>query len=156
MWLLRRLKKLGIDKEIILDFYLKEIRPLTEHGAIVWSSGLTKSQSNDLEKVQKVALKIILGESYISYEVACTLCNILPLHFRRIELCTSFAIKLFRSPRSNEYFTPVNKIPKTRNEQNLLVKEIKSNTRRCHNAPHNFLARLINQNKEKIEKMSKK
>ena len=60
MWLLRRLKRIDFDIDLILDFYLKEIRPFTEHGVVVWNSGLTKGQVAVLEKVQKVALKIIL------------------------------------------------------------------------------------------------
>ena len=32
MWLLRQLKKFKLDHEIILDYYLKEIRPFLEHG----------------------------------------------------------------------------------------------------------------------------
>ena len=153
MWLLRRLKKLGIENEIILDYYLKEIRPLVEHGAVIWSSGLTKSQSNELEKLQKVALRIILQDSYISYEVACTIFNILPLSYRRTELCTNFALKLYMSPRSSEFFTPARKVAKTRSNQHLLVEEKKCNTKRCYNAPHNYLARLVNENKKKIEKL---
>ena len=125
MWLLRRLKKLGMDVELILDFYLKEIRPIAEHGVVIWNSGLTKAQSNDLEKIQKVALKIILEDDYISYEVACTILNILPLNFRRTELCTNFAVKLYRSSRCLEFFTPAKKAVNTRSEQHLLVEEKK-------------------------------
>ena len=88
MWLLRRLKLIKLDRDIILDFYLKEIRPLAEHGVVIWNSGLTKGQVNDLEKIQKIALRIILDENYISYDVACTLLNILPLNYRRTDLCT--------------------------------------------------------------------
>ena len=62
-----------------MDYYIKEIRPQTEHGVAIWNSGLTKAQVNELEKVQKVALKITLDENYISYEVACTLMNTQPL-----------------------------------------------------------------------------
>ena len=91
---------------------------------------------------------------YISYVVACTLFNILPLKFRRLQLCTNCVIKLFKSDRSIEYFTPALKIANTRNEQQLLVKEKKSNTKRCYNAPNNYLARLVNANKKKLEKMS--
>ena len=131
---------------------MKEIRPLAEHGVAIWNSGLTKGQVADLEKIQKIAPKIILEDNYISYDVACTLMNILPLELRRTDLCTSFAIKLYKSPRSNEYFTPADKLVNTRSEQQLLVEEKRSNTKRCQNAPHNYLARLINQNKIKIEK----
>ena len=152
MWLLRRLKKLNLDSALILDFYLKEIRPLAEHGVAIWNSGLTKGQVADLEKIQKIALKIILDDNYISYDVACTLMNIVPLKLRRTELCTTFAIKLYKSPRSYEYFTPAEKLVNTRSEHQLLVEEKRSNTKRCQNAPHKYLARLINQNKTKIMK----
>ena len=151
MWLLRRLKKLNLDAELILDFYLKEIRPLAEHGVAIWNSGLTKGQVIDLEKIQKTAFRIILGESYYSYDVACTVLNILPLEFRRTDLCTAFATKLYMSPRSGEFFTPADKIVNTRSDQQLLVAEKKCNTKRCYNAPHSYLARLVNQNKQQIE-----
>ena len=71
MWLLRRMKNLQLEKEIIVDYYLKEIRSLTEQGVIVWNSGLTKSQIREIEKIQKIALKIILGDDYSSYDMAC-------------------------------------------------------------------------------------
>ena len=123
MWLLRRLKKLDVDTELILDFYLKEIRPVAEHGVAIWNSGLTRIQVNELEKIQKIAFKIILQDSYISYEVACTILNILPLKLRRQELCTTFAIRLYNSSRSNDYFTPARKTVNTRSGQQLLVEE---------------------------------
>ena len=151
MWLLRRLKLAKLDSWVLFDYYIKEIRPLTEHGVAIWNSGLTKAQVNELEKVQKVALKIILDENYISYEVACTLMNTQPLKYRRTELCTKYAIKLFKSPRCHDYFTPVKKEVNTRSEQ-LLVKETITNTKKCHNAPNNYLARLLNANMKKLEK----
>ena len=151
MWLLRRLKKFKLEPEVLLDYYLKEIRPLVEQGVAIWNSGITKSQVRDLEKIQKVALKIILEDSYLSYDVACTIMNISPLEYRRTDLCTNFAIKLYKSPRGSEFFEPAKKYVNTRSEQQLLVNEKTTNTRRCHNAPHNYLARLINQNKTKLE-----
>ena len=153
MWLLRRLKLIKLDAEVFLDYYLKEIRPLAEHGVAMWNSGLTKGQINDLEKIQKVALKIILDDNYTSYEVACTLMSISPLEYRRTDLCTNYAMTLFRSPRSSEYFTPAKKLVNTRSELQQLVHEKVSNTKRCHNAPHNYLARLVNANKDKIGKL---
>ena len=117
---------------------------------------MTRSQENDLEKIQKMALKIILEDNYLSYEVACTIFDILPLKFRRQELCTTFALKLFKSPSSHDYFTPARRMTNTRGGQQLLVEEKKSNTKMCYNAPHNYLARIINQNKEKVLRMSQK
>ena len=123
LWLLRRLKIVKLDYEFILDYFLKEIRPLVEQGVAIWNSGLTKREINDIEKVQKVALKIILDENYISYDVACTLMNVTPLEYRRTDLATSFAIKLYKSPRSHEFFTPAEKFVNTRSDHQLLVEE---------------------------------
>ena len=70
MWLLRRMKYLKLENEVIIDYYIKEVRPLTEQGVPIWNSSLTKKQVNAIEKIQKVALKIILGQQYKSYESA--------------------------------------------------------------------------------------
>ena len=148
IWLLRRLKLFKLEPEIILDYYIKEIRPLLEQGVPIWNSGLTKAQIRNIESVQKIAFKIILGANYISYDVACTLLNTLPLEYRRLDLATNFAIKLFKSPRCLEFFEPV-QTENTRNEH-FLVKEIRT---RCYNAPHSYLARLVNKNKQKIQNM---
>ena len=149
IWLLRRLKNFKMEPELILDYYVKECRPLLEQGVPIWNSGLTKAQIRAIENIQKVALKIILGENYITYEVACTLFNLLPLEYRRSDLAETFAIKLYKSSKCFEFFEPVQKQRKTRNEQ-LLVKEKVTNTQRCFNAPHNYLARLVNRNKDRI------
>ena len=52
---------------------------LAEQGVAIWNSGPTKREEKELEKVQKVALKVVLGEHYSSYDVAWTLLNISPL-----------------------------------------------------------------------------
>jgi hypothetical protein len=90
MWLLRRLKSLKMEPQIILDYYLKEIRSLAEQGMAVWNSGLTKGQINDLEKIQKVALKNILFD-----DLACSSFNIEQLSDRRLSLATNFVVTSF-------------------------------------------------------------
>ena len=154
MWLLRRMKKLKLEPTLILDYYLKEIRPLAEQGVIVWNSGLTKTQIKDLEKIQKVAFLIILGDEYSSYDVACSNFEISTLSSRRDQLCSNFAIKLFKGPRCEQFFTLVCQNVNTRSDQKL-VKETTCRTTRCYNAPHNYLNRLVNQNKSKIVKCGK-
>ena len=138
---------LQLEPNIICDYYLKEIRVLAEQGVAVWNSGLTKGQINDLEKIQKVALKIILGDNYKSYDLACNLFKLLPLTERRLQLCTNFALKLFKSDRSEQFF--IHKPVKTRCDDPVVEK--KCNTLRCYNAPHSYLSRLVNQNKDKLK-----
>ena len=150
MWLLRRMRNLGLENFTILDFYLKEIRPLTEHGVVAWNSGLTKAQIREIEKIQKVAFRIIFDNHFDSYESACKGLNLPTLQERRTTLCTSFAIKLFKSTRRDEFFTVLE--PKSTRSKPKLVLEERSRTSRNFNAPHNYLNRLVNENSEKIMK----
>ena len=154
MWILRRMKVLKLDPDLIFDYYIKEIRVLAEQAVAIWNSGLTKGQINDLEKVQKVAFKIILGQDYSSYSAACQIFNVEPLSDRRLKLCTNYALKLYQSERSSEFFTKSNKTVNTRGEIKPLL-ENTCRTNRCYNAPHNFLTRLVNQNQHKLKTSAK-
>ena len=102
---------LKLDPHIIFDYYLKEIRVLAEQGVAIWNSGLTKGQDSDLEKIQKVALRIILADDYKSYDLACSYFGVKRLTERRLELCTNFAMKLYKSDKSAEFFTKKLLIP---------------------------------------------
>ena len=80
VWLLRRLKLLKLDSDILLDFYCKEVRSVLEFGAPVWHSGLTNQMSNLIERIQKICIQLILGDCQfkIPYFVGCTLLSIEP------------------------------------------------------------------------------
>ena len=66
LWLLRRLKNLGAPKNILIDLYNKQIRSIIEYAVPVWFPGLTSSDRNELERIQKSAFRIIYGD--LSYE----------------------------------------------------------------------------------------
>ena len=70
----------------IFDYYIKEIRSHAEQSVPIWNSGLTQIQISDLERIQKVSLKIILGDGYKSYDLACEHFKIETLSNRRLEL----------------------------------------------------------------------
>ena len=53
IWCLRRMKKLGLDNEVIFDAYFKEIRSVLEFGIPVWNGALTEEDSYKIESVQK-------------------------------------------------------------------------------------------------------
>ena len=76
LWLLRRMKRRNLDPLLICDYYTKEIRPVLELAAPAWHSNLTKSQSTSIERVQKTALRVILGDLYTNYEYACSLLSV--------------------------------------------------------------------------------
>ena len=68
MELLRRVASFGVSVEDRKTIYFLFIRSLLEQSATVWHSSLTEENSADLERVQKSAVKIILGEKYVGYK----------------------------------------------------------------------------------------
>ena len=61
LWILRRMLQYNLNTETMFDVYTKEVRSILELAVPVWHSGLTKKQSRDIERIQKIAFKIILG-----------------------------------------------------------------------------------------------
>ena len=99
MWTLRRMKVLDVEPSIICDVYVKEIRSLLELAVPAWHSGLTKKQTADIERVQKVAVKVILsdcnnGISDLTYDMAMAVLTLEPLQARRDKLGVTFAKKV--------------------------------------------------------------
>ena len=90
MWSLRRMKMLGMDSFTILDYYMKEVRVHLELAVPVWHSGLANKLSNDIERVQRVAVGIMLSD--VPYTNACSTLGLKPLNVRRLELCERFAV----------------------------------------------------------------
>ena len=99
MWTLRRMKILDIEPYVMLDVYLKEIRSVLELAVPAWHSGLTLKQSADIERVQRVAVNIILSDSNTglceySYNMGLVILDIEPLEARRLKLCQNLQRKL--------------------------------------------------------------
>lgn len=63
MELLRKVASFGTNHEELTNIYILFVRSLLEQSATVWHSSLTEDNKNDLERVQKTALKVIWGRS---------------------------------------------------------------------------------------------
>ena len=109
---------------------------------IVWHSSLTKGESLDLERIQKVALRIILRDSYITYEEALKTCNLKSLSERRSELSLRFAKKCIKNPKTSDIFPLHNPIRRTRITEKFEVTS--ANTERLAKSAIPFMQRLLN------------
>ena len=147
IWLLRKMKILRLDTDILVDFYCKEIRAILEFGVAVWHSGLTQKMSSQLERIQKICVNIILCNSggTVSYEVGCTLLSLEPLVYRRHDVCVKFIQKASTNPRHSDLFVRNTQNINTRKSK-LLYREFKCRTKRYYNSPLCYLTRLLNSN----------
>ena len=91
MRLLHKLVQFNVPLEDLLNIYVLYVRSILEQSCQVWHSSLTLENFQDLERVQKNALRIILQEDYISYSHALNMTGLSTLFVRRELLCLRFA-----------------------------------------------------------------
>ena len=106
LWAISRLKSAKVSDDDILLFYTMKIRSVLEYAAPVFSSMLTLQQSSDIERIQKIVLKIILGQRYNEYDKACHLLSISTFESRRKQLSLRFALACLKSPQHRHLFQP--------------------------------------------------
>ena len=110
---------------------------------MLWHPSLTGEDRLRIERVQKSALCIILGNRYKSYRVALKQLKVETLFTRRQRLCEKFAKKCFKHPKFSKWFKPNSKKSATRQNQSKLC-DVYSRTDRYMNSPISFLTDLLN------------
>ena len=131
---------------LLYDVYIKEIWPILELAVPVWHSSLTQKETKSIESIQKLAFKIILQADYLNYHQACKHFSALSLAERRDKLCLKFAKNNLKS--DNNLFTKLAHNVNTRNTHTI-VKEPFCNTTRYKKSSIPYLARILNQMKNK-------
>ena len=113
---------------------------------IGWHSSLSLENKNDLERVQKSVLKIILGEKYKGYKRALNDLCIETLDERRESLCLKFAKRCTINEKASNMF-PLNSkkhLMSTRNIKKYKVEH--ANTERFKTSPIIYMQNLLNKN----------
>ena len=93
MSILHNLYSFGLPLDELINIYILYIRSVVEYCAVVWHSSLTVANELAIERVQKVALRIILKDDYLSYSNALKITSLKTLKDRRVDLCLNFARK---------------------------------------------------------------
>ena len=126
MTILRKLYEFDIPIEDLVMIYTMYIRSVLEYNSTVWFSSITIEEREDLERVQRVACKVILKDDYTDYKSALEKLNIQNLSDRRQILAKRFALKCVDSDRFRDMF-PINlNNTDSRNKEKYVVKFAKS------------------------------
>ena len=144
------LVKFHLPLEDLVTVYVLYIRSVLEQSAVVWHSSITKGEQLDLERVQKCALRIILGEQYTTYEESLIVCGLDRLKSRRTQLCLNFALKCVKNDKTSDIF-PLNNQSNTRHHEKFQVTNAK--TERLSKSAISFMQKLLNKH-EKSKKKS--
>ena len=121
--LLRKIKSFNAPLQDLKQVYITFIRSLLEQSCTVWNSMLTNENIEDIERVQKSALKIIFEDKYSEYKNALNKIDLESLAVRREDLCVNFARKNVNNAKLNQHFVENNKTHKmkTRNAEKYKV-----------------------------------
>jgi hypothetical protein len=132
----------GTDPQVLKLIYLQYIRVILEGSCQVWSGGLTARNRKDLERIQKIALKIIMPS--MKYRQALFHLNIEPLELRRKILTLRFARNARNHPMLKHLFT-LNHNIHTMNlrKGNRFIS--KANTSRYMNSPILYMQKILNE-----------
>ena len=104
MIMLHRLIQFNPPQSDLVTIYKLYIRSILEQSCHVWHYSLTQEDVTDLERVQKVACKVILQENYESYDQALDLLDLETLFNRREKLLLKFGKKCASHPRTSDMF----------------------------------------------------
>ena len=110
MIILHKLIKFKVNTEDLLIIYKLYIRSIVEQNCQVWHYSLCQEDMLYLERVQKVAAKVILQGTYTDYQQALDILNLETLYERREKLCLRFAKKATNHPKARKMF-PLNPEP---------------------------------------------
>ena len=119
----------------------------------VWTPGLTKEECYQIERVQKCALHVILGEKYLSYDQAIRILEVDKLMDRRAKLCLNFARRAESHPKYANWFHPAEDyVPPNIKTRNGIVREadptkytpVPYRTDRYRDSPIPFLTDMLN------------
>lgn len=145
LYMLGRLKRFGVPVEDLVSVYVGYVRPSVEYASPVWHGCISKQQTHQIERIQKRACHVILGNNYTTYTDALDLMGLQTLEDRRDQLCTNFAVKCSTSDRYAGWFPHNNNTHSMglRNATKYMVP--KHRTKRYGNSAIPFLTKLLNQ-----------
>ena len=146
LFLLKTLKKYGASETDMKRFYASVIRPVLEYGAQVWHGGLTKSQSNNIEKIKKRAFWIIYCEK--EYDKLLRMAGVKSLYERRCDMCIELIRQMSQTGHKLHHLLP-QKLRNIRQREARLSGQLfynyKYRTERFENSPVVSSIELYNQ-----------
>ena len=145
MELLKRVTSFGALLDDMKKIYYLFVRSFLEQSATVWHSSLTEENSADLERVQKSAVKIMLGAHYNGYENSLLRLDMENLSDRRKNLCLKFAQKCVKNPKTAHMFP---KNVKKHNMELRITEKYKvqhANTERYKKSSIIYMQHLLNE-----------
>ena len=155
MRMLHIASKFTKNKSHLVQIFKTFIRSRLEYASTLWHSSLTLSNKNDIERVQKAAMKVIFKSDYQGYENSLKILKMEKLVDRRERLGLNLAKKCLKHEKLNDMF------PMNSNESSIKIRDREryhvnqAKTERYRNSAIPFLQRKLNQSVKNERKQFK-
>ena len=141
------------NRKDLKDIYLTFVRSVLEQSAVVWHSSLTSRNRIDIERVQKAAVRVIMGNNYNTYRQSLKELKLDTLERRREILCLKFAKKCLQNEKLKNLF-PLNKNKHSMIRRNKRKHETrKIRTTRFEKSAIPYMTKLLNNEQSMKKKM---
>ena len=144
MWLIRRLKYLGASTTQLIDSLQKQVLSVLWLGAPAWYCLLTQSEKQDIDRVAKVGLKIIYGDTYQGFENALLSSGIRKPTLQLEKMTYQFAKKCASHEKFSKWFAPVPERVHTRGNKRQIYVNISTRTERFRQSAIPHLTDILN------------
>ena len=152
MPLLNKAAAFTSNRQDLKKIYLTYIQSVLDQSAVVWHSSLSQKNKRDLDRVQKVAIRVILGKNYKSYGQGLKELNLKRLDARRENLCLNFAKKCLKNDKLKYMFPKNNKSHCMNLRKEDIMKINKKRTTRYEKSAIPYMTKLLNS--YKIDQMN--
>ena len=121
-----------------------------ELAAPVWHPNITIHEEKQIERIQKTAFYVILGDGYVDYEHALASLRADRLSDRRSSICQTFVKRTAKHPKYGNWFSAgtEKQVPKSKTRapepKSLKFKPVPSRTDRYGESSLPYLTRILN------------
>ena len=145
MQLLRKVWSFGSSNQEMVHLWKVYCRSVLEQNCVLWDSGLTEENRNDLERTQKTFVRFILEEDYKNYKQALNDLNLQTLDERRKLLTLRFAQTSLSDGFLRDLFPFKKKQHIMKTRQKGRYKVVHAHTERYKNSPIPTMQRMLNE-----------
>ena len=133
-----------MEHGILVHLWIVYCRSILEQSCVLWDSGLTNENKEDLERTQKSFTKLVLEEDYKNYSQALDVLGLVKLETRRKVLTLRFAQSGIEDGILNDLFPHKLKKHKMGTRKGEHFKVSHAHTERFRNSPILSMQRMLN------------
>ena len=151
MQLLRQVWSFGSTIEEMVDLWKIYCLSVLDQSCVVWGSGLTIENEQDLERTQKTFAKLVLQENFTTYNEALEKLGLQNLKLRRKYLTLRFAKRSLADGHFKDLIVKRKPDHKMETRKRNFYEVTHANTQRFKNSPIITMQHLLNEDKRETQ-----